>query len=97
MIMQNKPQSLKHVLKSVMHERGWGEKFAEADVNKVWQEVVGPRMAAVARIEKLDEGVLYLLTRSSTWRTELLLRREKLIEELNSKLNNIIIKDIIIR
>jgi predicted nucleic acid-binding Zn ribbon protein len=95
--MHNNPKSLKHILKSVVHERGWGEKFAEADVAKIWADVVGPQMAAVARIDKLDNGALYLITRSSTWRTEILLRKEKLIDELNSRLNNIIIKDIIIR
>ncbi|MFP4527208.1 MAG: DciA family protein [Candidatus Kapaibacterium sp.] len=95
--MQGKPTPLNQILKSILHERGWSEKFAEADVHKIWHEIVGDNLANSVKIDRLDDGVLYVITRSSTWRTELLLRKEKLLEEINARLHNRIIKDIVIR
>jgi predicted nucleic acid-binding Zn ribbon protein len=92
-----KPEFLNNVVGKIVKELGWEEKFDEAKLKELWKEVVGSRIANHSNIKKLDKGKLIIETSSSTWRAELFLRREMLIEEMNKHLGKKAINEIIIR
>ena len=77
--------------------KGWDEKFKIARLPDVWQKITGETIARQAKYSKYDNGILFIRTNSSTWRTELMLRKEKFIEQINEILGKDFVRDIIIR
>ena len=91
------PKSLKRVFEELITRQGWDLKIKENNIPDIWQEIVGDMIAKVTKVKKVENGKLYVETVSSTWRAELMLRREILIEKINEKIGSNIIKELIIR
>ena len=60
----------------------------------LWKEVVGKRVSREAKAERVDAGVLIIKTKSSVWRQELQMQKEKLINKINKKIGSKAIKEI---
>ena len=58
-------------------------KVAEGRLPDTWSEVVGERVAALTTQLKLERGCLYVHVTSSVVRSELNMRRQSLIGEIN--------------
>ncbi|MGA2297226.1 MAG: DUF721 domain-containing protein, partial [FCB group bacterium] len=82
------PKPLKRVFEELISRQGWDLKIKEHDIPDVWQEIVGDMIAKVTKVKKVEKGKLYIETVSSTWRAELMLRREMLIEKINDKIGS---------
>jgi predicted nucleic acid-binding Zn ribbon protein len=95
--LSREPQSLKSLLGTVAKNLGLEDKLHEATLNEIWVEVVGEAIAKNTKIIKFEDGRLYLGVASSTWRSELFIRRHKLITDINSKAGNELVKEIIFR
>jgi predicted nucleic acid-binding Zn ribbon protein len=59
-----------------------------------WERVAGPQAAAASRADSVRDGVLFVITRSSTWSHELTFHKTRLITELNRWIGRPVIKDI---
>ena len=62
-----------------MKARGWQQPAAEATVFGVWEQVVGPEVAAHCRPVKLEDGELTVEAESTAWATQLRLLAGKLL------------------
>jgi predicted nucleic acid-binding Zn ribbon protein len=60
----------------------------------VWPEVVGTQVAEATRAENVRDGVLSVVTRSSTWAFELTFHKEKILRGLNARLGRGTLRDI---
>lgn len=72
-------------------------KIAEAKLPDFWREVVGDAVASYTMAMNLHKGILYVTVSSSVIRYELLMRRETLRQQLNTKMGFASIKSIIIK
>ena len=90
------PKSLKRVFEELITRQGWDLKIKENNIPEVWHEIVGEIIAKVTKVKKVEKGKLYIETVSSTWRAELMLRRDLIIERINDKIGSEVIKEIII-
>lgn len=72
-------------------------KLAEARLPEYWQEVVGAPIASYTTSMNLHRGIFYVSFSSSIVRHEVLMRREWLKEELNSKMGFRLIKSVIVK
>ncbi len=93
-IFNNQPQTLNSLLNKLVESQGWEDKLDEAKLPDIWLEVVGDKIAKYAKIGKFENGVLTVLTESSTWRSEIKLRNEDIIKKLNDKLGKEIIQSL---
>lgn len=96
-IRNSEPEFLGSIISRFLHETGIDETIAETEMPNIWQEVVGEKIAGVTRVISFARGTLVVSTVSSTWRSELMLRRENIITHLNEKLQRQAVKELIIR
>ena len=59
-----------------------------------WADAVGPHIASRAQAESFSDGTLTVVVPDATWRHELSLSRERLIEELNTALGHRVVREI---
>ena len=92
----NKPNSqpLGTVLTSLMEELGLAKKLKQYEAVRIWEEVLGERIARVATPTKIINGTLLVKVEKSTWRNELSLLKREIITKLNAALKEEIVKDI---
>ncbi|MFH1214811.1 MAG: DUF721 domain-containing protein [Candidatus Neomarinimicrobiota bacterium] len=62
-----------------------------------WQEVVGEVIAKHASPEKISYSKLFIKVDSPVWRNELTFRKDEILKQLNSHLDNAQIKEIVLR
>ncbi|MFH0778943.1 MAG: DUF721 domain-containing protein [Candidatus Eisenbacteria bacterium] len=68
--------------------RGWS-------ALQVWEEVVGPRIAANTKPSAFRDGRLFVQVATTTWKHELSFLRHEIIRKLNAKLGTRVIEDIV--
>lgn len=63
----------------------------------IWPEVVGEAIARHTQPEKVAYGKLYIKVDSPTWRQELMFRKKELLVNINARLKDVKLKEIILR
>lgn len=96
-ITDKTPQTLQTVLNKIIEEKGWDDQLAFSKIEAMWSEIVGEKIAGVVLVKSLIRGRLTLETESSTWRTEMTLRKDQIKEKINSLLNKELVEEIVIR
>lgn len=74
------------VLEDLIRRYGMESKLQETRLSHVWPQVVGPAIAAVTRPVRIENGILWVQVRSSSWVQELTFRRHYILERLASYL-----------
>lgn len=78
----------------LIRELGIGKTLSEYGVITRWSDVVGERIAAVARPERFDKGILFVSVSTAPWRAELTLRRQEIIDKINAAAGGTVVRDI---
>lgn len=94
MIFGNKPETLKTLIHQTIESKGWQDKLDETRIPQIWSNIVGENVSSVLKVIKVDKGILFVRTESSTWSVELKLRTEQVIEKINKELGNKLISEI---
>ena len=90
-------QTIGSAIKEWLRANGLEQKVQEHSVPGYWEQVVGEAFARHARVEKVDNGRLFVSVESAAWRSEVMLRREEIRAKLNERLGAEIVKEIIVR
>jgi len=90
-------KSIKSIFDEFAVQSGLAEKINNRRVFELWSEIVGKKISGAAKVTGVENGTVYIETKSSTWMVELNLRKEKLINLLNDKLGITFVKDLIIK
>ena len=69
---------------------GWGldARLQQYQALVIWDEVVGPQIAARARPEKIRDGVLEVCVDQPTWMQQLQLLKPQILAKLNARLGD---------
>ena len=65
---------------------GIADKIREHTAPLIWAEMVGPQISSATEVEKVQDGILYITTRSSTWAQELTFHKQDILHRLNARL-----------
>jgi predicted nucleic acid-binding Zn ribbon protein len=76
------PQLLGSTIRRLLAERGWEADAAVGSVIGRWPQIVGAEVAAHARAESYDDGVLLVVTESTAWATQVRLLTPTLLARL---------------
>ena len=88
---------MKHIRFSIsgfIKNSGFENKIGEQRALGVWGSAVGEKIAQNTEAIGVRGGVISVQTKNATWRQELQLQKQQIIEKINKKLNKKIIKDI---
>ncbi len=91
---KRQPVSVGQAMGDLIRELGIGKTLSEYGVITRWNEVVGERIAAVARPDRFEKGILFVTVSSAPWRAELTLRRQEIIDKINTAAGGTVVRDI---
>lgn len=97
MLRKAKIKKLDAAISDLIKEYGLEDKLKETSVLTLWNEIVGERIAQVAKAKKIKNGKLSISVENSVWRNELIFLKKEIMEKINKKFNEEIVKDIIFR
>jgi predicted nucleic acid-binding Zn ribbon protein len=89
--MEHISQSLEGLLKKLELDKrilGWG-------VLGIWEEVVGPRIAANAKPVAYRDSKLFVQVATTIWMHELSFMKGEVLKKLNARLGEKVIEDIV--
>ncbi len=76
---------------------GLAERLREADIWRVWPEVVGPAISSRARPLRIINGILTVAVSSGPWMQELTFLKGMIREKLNGQLGATVVKEIVLK
>ena len=82
------------LLKHLIKEKGFDELIEQQKAIDVWSAAVGRVISEKTEPILVENGVISIKVKNSSWRQELQLQRDDIIMRINSQLNKKIIKDI---
>lgn len=89
--------TLKDVLQDMIHEMRIGNKMDEMKVRKHWHELMGSYITNHTTRIFYKQGKLFVYLESSVLKQELFMAREKIITSMNQRLEENLIRELIIR
>lgn len=93
---RNKTQSLREVIEDLINEYKIGSRLKEASIINVWNSVTGKAISSRTTRVYIKDGILHIYLNSSVVKNELLMLREALKEQLNKRVGETVVKEIII-
>lgn len=89
--------NLNDALKSISKDNNWDDIMVCSKIIDIWAEILGANLANVATVRKFEDGTLFLKARSSTWKSEINLRNEELIKQINDALKQKHVKRLVVK
>lgn len=93
----NRAASIGNLLNDFFHQRGFEDKIREYRTWQIWDEAVGPQIAARARPVRIRDGVLEIRVDQPIWMQQLQLMKPKILARLNDRLGGAILRDLFLR
>lgn len=94
---KRQPKKINSFIKDVVADYGWNDEYSFNLISKTWDKLFGQTFKGNITLINFRHNVLFIRTNSSSWRVELLLRKEHIIESINNELNNKLISDLNIK
>jgi predicted nucleic acid-binding Zn ribbon protein len=95
-LRRNKTITLKEALDDLIREYKLAPKLKEASALNIWEGITGKAITSRTKKIYLKEGVLHLYLTSAVATNELMMLRESLRSQVNSKAGEEVIKEIVI-
>jgi predicted nucleic acid-binding Zn ribbon protein len=92
---RGKVTSLGRALQKLLRSWGIESRVRENQAAMCWSEAVGPRIAEQTEALGVEDGKVFVRVRSSSWKTELVFMKPKIIDRLNQAVGKEVIKDIV--
>ncbi|HEX6071137.1 MAG TPA: DUF721 domain-containing protein [Longimicrobiaceae bacterium] len=80
----SQPQLVRDLLATYLDRSGLRAGVEAATVVEEWPELVGPGIAAVTRVQRIADGVLFVAVTTSAWMMELNLMKQELLRRANA-------------
>lgn len=91
------PQAIGSIVSGLLARRGYGQMAAADELEAVWTELAGAKLAGQTQLGKVQRGVLAVAASSSAVVQELTFQKARLVAELGRRLPQAKIRDIRIR
>lgn len=90
-----KPERAGAAVEALLKELGLWKAYREFRVLDYWADAAGEIIARVTTPESIQHGRLYVAVENSAWRNELTFYKRDIIERLNERAEEDVVKDII--
>jgi len=91
------PRPLTDLLQDELRGLGLAERLREADIWRLWPDVVGPAIAARAQPLRIINGTLTVGVSSGPWMQELTFLKGMIREKLNARLEGEVVREITLK
>jgi len=90
------PQEIGKIISKILKNSGIEKGMKERQAVLIWERVVGKEIALHAKAVKAEDSNLMVRVTNPVWRSEILLMKGRILEELNRSLEGEVIKNIIV-
>ena len=91
------PRSMSGVMQESLVGLGLAERLREAEIWRIWPEVVGAALACRARPLRIINGTLTVAVSSAPWMQEIRFMTAMMKEKLNSCLGGEVVREIVLK
>jgi hypothetical protein len=91
------PRALGDIARDELASLGLADRLREADIWRLWPEVVGEAVAARATPVRIIKGTLTVAVSSGPWKQELNFLKAMMMEKLNGRLGCQVVKEIVLK
>jgi len=91
---KRRPKKISDVMSQLLARRGYAQVQSAEEIDVVWRNVAGERIARQTRVGLLQRGVLDIIVANSTWLQELTFQKGELLSKLVAELPNMKIKNL---
>ena len=93
----NKPKPLKDALKDFLDNYPHRKRPKRGMILSLWEQTVGERIAEQTKNIHFERGNLIIHVKNPAWRQEIHMKRFSIAKRLNEKVEEEIIKEIVVR
>ncbi len=93
----NKPRLLKDALKDFLDDYPHSKRLKRGMILSLWEQTVGERIAEQTENIHFEYGNLIIHVKNPAWRQEIHMKRFSIAKKLNDKVDEQIIKEIVVR
>lgn len=93
----NRFSSLKDVLDDMIRDMRIGSKMQELHIRKHWNREMGVYIGKNTKKLFFKDGILYVYLDSAALKQEIFMAREKIVNILNEKMGEKLVKEIVLR
>lgn len=94
---RSKTISIAEAVNDYIRAMNIGDKLGEASVLNSWEEIVGRAISSRTKRIYIKDHVLYVHLSSSVVRNELLMLRQALMEKINGRAGQEVVREIVLR
>ena len=87
-------EQLKKVLKKTIENSSFKNAILQENAISIWPNVVGKNISKISKATSVDKGVLFVKVESATWKQELHMQKNEIINKINEKIRSKTIKEI---
>ena len=87
-------EQLKKVLKKTIENSGFKNALLQERAVSIWPDIVGKNISKISKATSVDKGVLFVKVESATWKQELYMQKNEIINRINKKIGSKAIKEI---
>lgn len=91
------PLPLSEVVRVELTSLGLAERLREAEIWRLWPDVVGATVASRATPLRIIKGTLTVAVSSGPWKQELTFLKGMMIEKLNERLGGEVVREIVLK
>jgi hypothetical protein len=89
-------KSIDEIVKQLIQDNSLEQEYNFMSIKEIWNEQMDSKIVGNTILKKFEKGTLYITSESPMWRKEFFLIAEQLRKEINSHLENIVVKKIIV-
>ena len=90
-------QSLGNAIKDYLKEEKIDGKLAELEAVNLWESLIGKQIARATSSIYIKDGVLFVHLKSSIVRNELFMMRDEIIQTMNQRMGQRVVKTIVLK
>ena len=89
--------TLSQAIGEFVRSRRIEKRLREADIFRLWPEIVGSRIAKRTKLVRLRGGRLVVECSDAVWRTELQFMKPELLEKISTSVGEGVVKEIFLK
>ncbi len=82
------------ILSEVLKENGIEKILKYQLIKREWQNIVGEELSKICHIHKIKDDAIVIKLENPSWRTELMLQRNYIINKINDRIGEKLIKSL---
>jgi predicted nucleic acid-binding Zn ribbon protein len=79
----SRPVKMAPVIDNLIADLGLKKRYSGWQIVSMWPEMVGSKIAEAAKAQRFEDGVLFVKVKDASWRQELSMQTDELLETIH--------------